>query len=73
MERDVNEMLRTYGVTPPEKLVTYDGMSFLQGIIDGTVPAPPIAQTLGFCSRGLIRIALRRFSSASRRMFNHES
>jgi uncharacterized protein (TIGR00369 family) len=41
-------MLRTYGVTPPEKLVTYDGMSFLQGIIDGTIPSPPIAQTLGF-------------------------
>jgi uncharacterized protein (TIGR00369 family) len=41
-------MLRTYGVTPPEKLATYDGLSFLQGIIDGTVPAPPIAQTLGF-------------------------
>ena len=41
-------MLRTYGVTPPEKLVTYDGLSFLQGIIDGTIPAPPIAQTLGF-------------------------
>jgi uncharacterized protein (TIGR00369 family) len=47
-ERDVNQMLRTYGVTPPEKLVTYDGLSFLQGIIDGTIPAPPIAQTLGF-------------------------
>jgi len=47
-ERDVNEMLRTYGVTPPEKLVAYDGLSFLQSIIDGTLPAPPIAQTLGF-------------------------
>lgn len=41
-------MARTYGVTPTEKILSLDGLSFLQGIVDGTFPAPPIAQTLGF-------------------------
>jgi uncharacterized protein (TIGR00369 family) len=48
MERDVNEMVRNYGVTPTDKILTFDGLSFLQAIVDGTLPAPPIAQTLGF-------------------------
>jgi uncharacterized protein (TIGR00369 family) len=39
---------RTYGVTPVEAILTYDGLGFLQGIVDGTLPAPPIAETLGF-------------------------
>jgi uncharacterized protein (TIGR00369 family) len=39
---------RTYGVTPVETILTYDGLGFLQAIVDGALPAPPIAETLGF-------------------------
>jgi uncharacterized protein (TIGR00369 family) len=48
LERDVNETGRTFGVTPTEQILTYDGLGFLQAIDDGTLPAPPIAETLGF-------------------------
>jgi uncharacterized protein (TIGR00369 family) len=44
----MNDVVRTYGVTPTEKILQLDGLSFLQQIVDGTLPAPPIAQTLGF-------------------------
>lgn len=37
-----------YGVVPAETLLQYDGLTFLRGLIDGTFPAPPITQTLGF-------------------------
>ncbi len=37
-----------FGVVPQETLLAHDGMSFLQGIIDGKFPAPPITGTLGF-------------------------
>jgi uncharacterized protein (TIGR00369 family) len=36
------------GVVPPDVLLGQDGLSFLQAMIDGTFPAPPIAETLGF-------------------------
>lgn len=36
------------GVVPVETLLQHDGLSFLRGLIDGTFPAPPITQTLGF-------------------------
>jgi uncharacterized protein (TIGR00369 family) len=36
-----------YGVVTPEALQTYDGLAFLQAIIDGTVPQPPISELLG--------------------------
>ena len=39
---------KKYGVVSPEVLISYDGLAFLKAIIDGTVPQPPIAQTLGF-------------------------
>ena len=48
MERDVNEMVRTYGVTPLDQAVSTDGLTFLQAMISGKLPAPPIAETLGF-------------------------
>jgi uncharacterized protein (TIGR00369 family) len=38
----------TYGVVPVETLLQHDGLTFLRGLIDGTFPAPPITQTLGF-------------------------
>jgi uncharacterized protein (TIGR00369 family) len=47
MERDVNEV-REVGVTPVEKILEYDGLGFLNAIIDGTLPKPPIADLLGF-------------------------
>ena len=37
-----------YGVVPLETLLEHDGLSFVRGLIDGTFPAPPITQTLGF-------------------------
>ena len=37
-----------YGVAPPEVVMSTDGISFLQGIIDGTLPAPPIAKMLDY-------------------------
>jgi len=39
---------RNIGVTPPDKILSYDGLGFLKAIIDGTLPKPPIADLLGF-------------------------
>jgi uncharacterized protein (TIGR00369 family) len=39
---------KTYGVVAPEILKSYDGLGFLQGIINGTLPQPPISELLGF-------------------------
>ena len=39
---------RNIGVTPVEKMLSLDGLGFLKGIIDGTLPKPPIADLLGF-------------------------
>jgi uncharacterized protein (TIGR00369 family) len=36
------------GVVSTEVLLSYDGLSFLKALIAGELPAPPIAQTLGF-------------------------
>ena len=36
------------GVVPLEVLQSYDGLGFLTAIIDGTLPQPPITETLGF-------------------------
>jgi uncharacterized protein (TIGR00369 family) len=36
------------GVVSRETLLAQDGLTFLQGIIDGRFPPPPIAVTLGF-------------------------
>lgn len=36
------------GVVSQETLLAQDGVAFLQGIIDGRFPPPPITQTLGF-------------------------
>jgi hypothetical protein len=43
----VNEQPRV-GVVPLDVLLSYDGLSFLQALIAGELPAPPITQTLGF-------------------------
>jgi uncharacterized protein (TIGR00369 family) len=47
-EHNVTETKLKPGVVPNDVLLSYDGLSFLKGIIDGTVPPPPIAETLGF-------------------------
>lgn len=36
------------GVVPAEVLLSHDGLSFLNALIAGELPAPPIAETLGF-------------------------
>jgi uncharacterized protein (TIGR00369 family) len=41
-------MATTYGVVAPEILKSYDGLAFLKAIIAGTLPQPPISETLGF-------------------------
>ncbi len=37
-----------YGVVDPDILKSHDGLAFLQAIIAGTLPQPPIGETLGF-------------------------
>ena len=36
------------GVPPPEMLKSLSGMEYLQRIVDGRLPRPPITETLGF-------------------------
>ncbi len=38
----------SYGVVTPDILKGYDGLGFLKAIIGGTLPQPPISETLGF-------------------------
>lgn len=37
-----------YGVVPPDAATAMDGLEFLQRMIAGEYPAPPIAETMGF-------------------------
>jgi uncharacterized protein (TIGR00369 family) len=39
---------RKYGVVSADVLLSHTGLDFLQGVVDGRLPAPPIAETLGF-------------------------
>jgi uncharacterized protein (TIGR00369 family) len=39
---------RQFGVVSADVLLSQNGLDFLQGVIDGRFPAPPIAETLGF-------------------------
>ncbi len=38
----------TYGTVKPEQIAGMTGRQIMQALIDGTIPAPPITQTLGF-------------------------
>jgi uncharacterized protein (TIGR00369 family) len=38
----------SYGVPKPDDIAAWSGKQILQAIIDGKLPAPPIAQTLSF-------------------------
>jgi len=44
----MSKSAKTYGVVSPEALKSYDGISFLKGIVDGTIPNPPISELMGF-------------------------
>ena len=37
-----------YGLASPEDMTGLGGLDFLQAMIDGRIPAPTIARTLGF-------------------------
>ena len=39
---------KKFGVVPADVLLSHTGLDFLQGVVDGRLPAPPIAETLGF-------------------------
>lgn len=39
---------KQYGVVTPDVLVSYSGIDFLRGIVEGTVPNPPISKVLNF-------------------------
>ena len=39
---------KKYGVVSPEVLKSYDGLGFLQAIVNGTLPNPPMSEVLGF-------------------------
>ena len=39
---------RKYGVVSPEVLKSYVGLGFLQAIVDGTLPNPPMSEVLNF-------------------------
>jgi len=39
---------KKFGVVTADVLLSQTGLAFLQGVIDGRLPAPPIAETLGF-------------------------
>jgi uncharacterized protein (TIGR00369 family) len=44
----VNEPTAKVGVVSRDVLLSYDGLGFLRAIAEGTLPQPPITQTLGF-------------------------
>jgi uncharacterized protein (TIGR00369 family) len=48
MERSVNDKSPNTGVVQRDVLLAHDGLSFLKAIIAGTIPQPPITETLGF-------------------------
>ena len=44
----MNDQTVGVGVAPMDVILSYDGLSFLQAMIAGKLPAPPITETLGF-------------------------
>ena len=46
MHRDMDKLVKSYGVATPEVLKSYDGLGFLKAITDGTAPNPPISELL---------------------------
>lgn len=44
----MNDKPATFGVASREVRLSHDGLEFLRRILDGTLPAPPICETLGY-------------------------
>ena len=44
----MNDQTAGIGVAPMDVILSYDGLGFLQAMIAGKIPKPPIAETLGF-------------------------
>ena len=44
----MDERVKQYDVVSPETLKSYDGLTFLKGIVAGEQPNPPISQLLDF-------------------------
>ncbi len=59
---------KIYGVVPPDVLLSYDGLGFLQAIIAGTVPNPPISELLNF---HLVEVAHGRAAFVGHPEFRH--
>jgi uncharacterized protein (TIGR00369 family) len=64
----VNDRGQKSGVVPEDVLKSYDGLSFLKALIDGTLPGPPIAETMGFA---LVEVEAGRAVFASTPGFRH--
>ena len=47
-ERSVRSRMAEVGVVSPDQLKSFGGLEFLEQALQGSVPPPPIAQTLGF-------------------------
>jgi uncharacterized protein (TIGR00369 family) len=56
------------GVVTRDVLLSQDGLAFLQSIVDGKTPAPPITDTLGF---GLVEVEHGRAVFAGTPQFRH--
>ena len=56
------------GVVPADVLLAYDGLAFLEALIAGDLPAPPITETLGFT---LIEVETGRAVFAGTPEFRH--
>ncbi|BBK31585.1 uncharacterized protein (TIGR00369 family) [Stella humosa] len=48
MPTDAPQDDRRFGVVPKETMAGMTGLDFLTGLMNGTLPAPPMAGTLGF-------------------------
>lgn len=47
-QREIHAAGAGYGVARPEQVRGRDGLAIMQALLDGELPAPPIAQTLDF-------------------------
>ena len=47
-EAAIRQRLRRYGVASPQEVAGLSGMQLLERMLAGELPAPPIAETLGF-------------------------
>jgi uncharacterized protein (TIGR00369 family) len=48
MAQETNVTRKHYGVVPQDIMLSYDGIDFLNAMIAGDIPLPPICQRLGF-------------------------